>query len=84
MSTRAFVAAVHPIARVALCAVTLAFSAVTGAEAQVTVSCKDSSVTSYRWTLEEDNTYQVSPGVSDPDTIAVGIPVPGRVLAPTK
>ncbi|MBI2400849.1 MAG: hypothetical protein HYV23_07335 [Deltaproteobacteria bacterium] len=29
------------------------------------------AVTGYRWLLEEDATYQVSPGVPDPDTLAV-------------
>lgn len=32
----------------------------------------NSSVTSYRWTIEEDTTYHVDPGVPDANTISVG------------
>src|SRR3989304_8354800 len=29
------------------------------------------AVTGYRWLLEEDDTYQISPGVPDPETLSV-------------
>ncbi|MDL1985443.1 MAG: hypothetical protein LWX54_14895, partial [Deltaproteobacteria bacterium] len=32
----------------------------------------DSTVLAYRWTIEEDTTYHVDPGVPDADTISVG------------
>ena len=32
------------------------------------------AIANYRWTLEEDLTYKVIPGVSDPNTLAVSVP----------
>jgi len=32
----------------------------------------DTTLTDYRWVLEEDATYHVTPGVPDPNTLAVG------------
>jgi len=51
--------------------VTVLAAAATAQAQSVTVTCGGASVPSYRWTLEEDSTYQVQPGVADPNTISV-------------
>ena len=69
-----------PAAAVSLAVAPVASAALTGSPIAITVlgvdprnpSAPPVTLTDYQWTLEEDRTYRVQPGVLDPETLSVG------------